>query len=676
VAIVNSWDNTVGGTSPAARNVISGNGSGVQIVSFEFNCDGAAARNKVQGNFIGTDKDGTADLGNTASGVFINEYSRLNTIGGTASGAGNIISGNGGNGVTVASSGNFYGRYSGNGILSNSIYSNDELGIDLGPSSGVTANDTDDTDTGANDLQNFPVVSSAVRESTTSTTTISGTLKSSPSQTYTIQCFLTEDGGDPSGHGEGKTLLDTTTTTTDENGDSPTFSCASNVPTVGDRVSTTATNTATGDTSEFSGNVQVTSSTDDSASIPDTTITSGPSGTVSSTTASFAFSSNESNATFECKLDDGAFESCTSPKEYNGLSDGSHTFYVKATDAAGNTDASPASRTWTVDTTTTDTTAPDTSMSSGPNGPTNDSTPTFAFSGSDDTTASGDLLYSHKIDGEEWSSYSPDTIATRSDQLVLSDGAHTFYVKAKDEAANEDSSPAEHSFNVDTAVPTAQPPARGLVADSTLGTTAVPVQLLWSATDVGSGVAGYQLQQSVNGGAYADVSLPSQTTTALTVSLDLGKTYQYQVRAQDKAGNWSAWATGPSFTLQAVQENGSGVSYPAGKWTRTALSDAYGGYVKHTSASGARAQFAFTGDEVAWVSTKGANRGKAEVWLDGVKVATVDLYSASTQTRQVVFSQGGLDPSKSHTLEVRVLGTKNAASSGKRVDVDAFVALR
>jgi hypothetical protein len=63
------------------------------------------------------------------------------------------------------------------------------------------------------------------------------------------------------------------------------------------------------------------------------------------------------------------------------------------------------------------------------------------------------------------------------------------------------------------------------------------------------------------------------------------------------------------------------------------------------------------------------------VWLDG-KVATVDLYSATTQTRRVVFSQGGLVPSKSHTLEVRVLGTKNAASSGKRVDVDTFVALR
>jgi len=323
-----------------------------------------------------------------------------------------------------------------------------------------------------------------------------------------------------------------------------------------------------------------------------------------------------------------------------------------------------------------DVTPPETTIDSTPFGLTNDSSPTFSFGGSDNASQASNLLYSYKLDSGEWSAFSPETSVTLGGTSGLDQGAHTFYVKAKDEAGNEDLSPAERNFSVDTALPTAQPSARGLVADSTLGTTAVPLQLTWSATDVGSEVAGYQLQQSVNGGAYADVSLPSQTTTALTVSLDPAKTYQYRVRAQDKAGNLSEWAAGPSFILSAVQENGSGVTYPAGSWTRTTLSGAYGGYVKYASASGARAQFAFSGDEVAWVSTESVNRGKAEVWLDEVKVATVDLYSATTQKRRVVFSQGGLDPSKSHTLEVRVLGTKNAASSGKRVDVDAFVALR
>jgi thermitase len=82
-----------------------------------------------------------------------------------------------------------------------------------------------------------------------------------------------------------------------------------------------------------------------------TTITAGPSGTVSSTTARFEFSSSESGATFQCSLDNSAFEPCTSPKEYTSLSGGSHTFRVQAVDAAGKViDPTPANRTWTVDT--------------------------------------------------------------------------------------------------------------------------------------------------------------------------------------------------------------------------------------------------------------------------------------------------------------------------------------
>jgi hypothetical protein len=84
---------------------------------------------------------------------------------------------------------------------------------------------------------------------------------------------------------------------------------------------------------------------------PDTTITAGPSGTVTSTTAQFSFTSTETGSTFECQLDAAAYAACTSPVTYTGLSAGSHTFSVRATDAAGNTDATPATRTWTIDTT-------------------------------------------------------------------------------------------------------------------------------------------------------------------------------------------------------------------------------------------------------------------------------------------------------------------------------------
>lgn len=81
---------------------------------------------------------------------------------------------------------------------------------------------------------------------------------------------------------------------------------------------------------------------------PDTSITSGPSGDTTSTTASFGFSASEAGTTFECKLDGGAWESCTSGKTYSGLGVGPHTFLVRTTDAAGNADQSEAVRSWIV----------------------------------------------------------------------------------------------------------------------------------------------------------------------------------------------------------------------------------------------------------------------------------------------------------------------------------------
>ena len=83
---------------------------------------------------------------------------------------------------------------------------------------------------------------------------------------------------------------------------------------------------------------------------PETTITSGPAGTVSDHSASFGFSATESGSTFECSLDGAAFTGCTSPKSYTALPDGGHTFRVRATDPAGNTDSTPASRSWTIET--------------------------------------------------------------------------------------------------------------------------------------------------------------------------------------------------------------------------------------------------------------------------------------------------------------------------------------
>jgi hypothetical protein len=150
----------------------------------------------------------------------------------------------------------FGGAAVGNRVLSNSIFANGELGIDLA-SDEVTANDLDDPDSPSsnNRRQNFPVITSAIRSNTTGSTTITGTLNSNPSQSFTIQCFVAAP--DPSGHGEGQIPAGADTTVTTDAGGDDTFACVSPVPQLGQAVTATATNTATGDTSEFSRNVGV-----------------------------------------------------------------------------------------------------------------------------------------------------------------------------------------------------------------------------------------------------------------------------------------------------------------------------------------------------------------------------------------------------------------------------------
>ena len=94
---------------------------------------------------------------------------------------------------------------------------------------------------------------------------------------------------------------------------------------------------------------------------PNTTINTGPSGTTNDASPSFTFSSSEPNSSFECRLDsnqESDFHSCSSPKSYSSLADGDHTVDVRATDAVGNTDQTPASRSFTVDATPPTATAP------------------------------------------------------------------------------------------------------------------------------------------------------------------------------------------------------------------------------------------------------------------------------------------------------------------------------
>jgi hypothetical protein len=98
------------------------------------------------------------------------------------------------------------------------------------------------------------------------------------------------------------------------------------------------------------------------ATPPETMITAGPTGTVPMASVSISFTANENIVSFTCSLDGAAMQPCTSPFNATNLAQGAHTFAVQATDEAGNTDPSPATVSFTVDTV-----APDIMFVGGPN---------------------------------------------------------------------------------------------------------------------------------------------------------------------------------------------------------------------------------------------------------------------------------------------------------------------
>lgn len=238
-------DNLIGGTEAGAGNVVSGNGAN-GIAIFDVGTTG----NRIQGNRIGTDITGKRALNNSGQGVLIVAGASNNLIGGTLNGAGNDIRFNSANGVLLSSDAG-----TGNAILSNSIYSNGGLGIDLGED-GVTANDFLDADSGPNNLQNFPEITVLPSNSKTKSVTIQGNLVSASNTTFVIQIF-SNDSCDPSGYGEGQTYLASVRVKTNSTGQAQ-FTIRLPVPPAkGSFITATATD-AMNNTSEFSQCAQAT----------------------------------------------------------------------------------------------------------------------------------------------------------------------------------------------------------------------------------------------------------------------------------------------------------------------------------------------------------------------------------------------------------------------------------
>ena len=222
---------------------------------------------------------------------------------------------------------------------------------------------------------------------------------------------------------------------------------------------------------------------------------------------------------------------------------------------------------------------------------------------------------------------------------------------------------------VDTVAPIVTAPRPSLASGTAITSGRVLVRVPWTGSDAASGIDRYELEQQTDGGTWTSVSA-SLTNTSIDRPLVTQHSYAFRVRAVDNAGNVSAWATGSSFRLNRYIETSAAVRY-TGAWTTTKSSAYWGGIAKRSASSGATASLTTTSNSVAWVTRKGPDRGKATVYVNGVKVSTIDLYASTFQNQRVAWV-GNWTSTASRKVTIRV-----AATPGRpRVDIDGFVDIR
>jgi hypothetical protein len=251
---------------------------------------------------------------------------------------------------------------------------------------------------------------------------------------------------------------------------------------------------------------------------------------------------------------------------------------------------------------------------------------------------------------------------------ALPDGPTTLTVRATD--ADGATASANRSFVIDNSYPTTTTPTVSLEQGGVLGTTgAVPVIVQWTSSDTGSGIATQTLWTSVDGGPWG--SPVTVTGNSAKRSMASGHSYRFRVQATDRAGHGGNLAESAARRVVIYQNTSTTITWTA-RWTTVSSTSYSGGSDRYTTIAGEYARWKpSTGIAFAWVSRRSTTSGVADVYVDGTRVTSHDLYSSSTLYRRLVVARA-FSSSVAHTVEVRARGT----TGRPRVDVDAFVLLR
>lgn len=249
---------------------------------------------------------------------------------------------------------------------------------------------------------------------------------------------------------------------------------------------------------------------------PTTTITQKPTSTSSASSATFAFAASEASSAFACRLDNGSFSSCASPKTYTNLSDGPHTFAVRATDAAGNTGPDVAYG-WTIETR-----SPTAAVTLAPASLSNTRSATFGFSADEPATFECNL---------DQRGFEP--CSSPATYQGLGDGQHGFGVRARDAVGNF-SAPVSQSWTIDATAP------ETTISSAPKSGTATSATFAFSATEGGT------FECRLDDAPFAVCASPKSYSP-----LRPGE-HRFEVRAVDAAGNADPTPALDAWKIQAA----------------------------------------------------------------------------------------------------------------------------
>jgi hypothetical protein len=189
----------------------------------------------------------------------------------------------------------------------------------------------------------------------------------------------------------------------------------------------------------------------------------------------------------------------------------------------------------------------------------------------------------------------------------------------------------------------------------------IPAEVRWSgvASDPDSR---YRLQGRVDGGSWIDVALVNSKAVQADVTLDSWRVHEFRIAARSATGEQGPWTLAPRVRARQAIQTETGASYP-GTWQRTIASPWLEGATRWTRDSEARVRFSVRALGIAWVASMGPDRGRADVTIDGVTAATIDLRTDALRYRRVVWAQTWSSTDR-HDVDIRAAGAAARRDAG------------